>query len=105
MKTNRIQSVHSTQGSYSMSSGSAAKTAKVAKTLSLDASTVDYVDATKGEESASERVNELLQCAIMMERYAKLDQEAEQFFRNVSQEERLEAEAFESASIEAMIKD
>ena len=78
---------------------------KRAKTLSLDASTVDYVQATKGDHSTSDRVNDLLRRAILDEQYDRLGREAAEFFAHVGEEEKEESAAFQSASLKRLARD
>ena len=71
---------------------------KRVKSFALDPATLDYVASTQGEQSASERVGELLQRAIVEEQYARLEREAAEFFAAPSRKERQEARAFQSAT-------
>jgi hypothetical protein len=50
------------------------------KSYTIDPEIDEYVAATKGERSASERVNELLRRAMLQEREEKLETEAAAFF-------------------------
>lgn len=50
------------------------------KSFTIDPEIDEYVAATKGERSASERVNELLRRAMTLERDEKLEAEAAAFF-------------------------
>jgi hypothetical protein len=50
------------------------------KSFTIDPEIDEYVAATKGERSASERVNELLRRAMIQERDEKLEAEAAAFF-------------------------
>jgi hypothetical protein len=50
------------------------------KSFTIDPEIDEYVAATKGERSASERVNELLRRAMAQERDEKLEAEAAAFF-------------------------
>jgi len=78
---------------------------KTAKTLTLDTSTVEYVTATKGESSTSERVNELLRRAIVQEQYERLEREAAEFFATAPEQDREEAKAFQSATVRTLARD
>jgi len=53
---------------------------RLAKSYTIEPEVNSYVLATKGDASASERVNELLKRAIAQERYERLEQEAAAFF-------------------------
>jgi hypothetical protein len=64
----------------------------------------EYVDTTKGNRSASERVNELLRRAMLEEQYERLEAEAAAFFAHASTE-RVEARAFQDASLRAFDRD
>jgi hypothetical protein len=45
---------------------------RMSKSLTVDPAISDYVDETKGERSASDRVNDLLRRAIIQEQYERL---------------------------------
>ncbi len=49
---------------------------RMPKCFTLDVEINEYVDTTKGNRSASERVNELLRRAMLEEQYEKLEAEA-----------------------------
>lgn len=53
---------------------------RMVKSFTIDPEIDEYVAATKGERSASERVNELLRRAMAQERDEKLEAEAAAFF-------------------------
>lgn len=84
---------------------------RLAKSFTIEADINEYVDQTKGERSASERVNELLRRAMMQEQYARLAAEAAEFFgggqaeRAGSKAVRAEAKAFQKASLRTFGRD
>ena len=78
---------------------------RMAKSFTIDPEVNRFVEATKGERSASERVNELLRRAIVEEQNEKLELEAAAFFAGVPPSEREEAKAFRKASIRAITRD
>jgi hypothetical protein len=71
----------------------------------LEREVSDYVTHTKGEQSASERVNQLLKRAMLQERYDRLEAEAEAFFASVKDAERKASRAFQAASIRSITRD
>ena len=58
---------------------------RIPKTLTVDEFVLAEVERTKGENSTSERVNELLKRALDLERQDKLQREAALFYSEVSQ--------------------
>lgn len=82
---------------------------RLAKSFTLEREINEYVTRTKGEHSASERVNQLLKRAMQQELYANLEAEAEEFFVSVKDKdkdkERRENHAFQVASIRAITRD
>ena len=80
--------------------GTVAMRSAVRKTrsFSLDPEVLDQVERTKGQASASERVNHLLKYALDMERKANLHQEAAQFF-STAPDDRAERRAFHKANL------
>jgi len=70
---------------------------RLAKSFMVDAEINDYVDTTKGDRSASERVNELLKRAILAEQYERLEAEAAAFFADAAGE-RGETNPFQDAA-------
>jgi hypothetical protein len=77
---------------------------RLAKSFTIDPDVNEYVDTTKGDRSASDRVNELLKRAIAQERYERLEAEAAQFFAG-EDSNRTEAEAFQNAAIRSFNRD
>jgi hypothetical protein len=69
---------------------------RLAKSFTIEPDINEYVDETKGDRSASERVNELLRRAMIQEQYDAL--EAAEFF-SPSKADRAEARAFQKASL------
>ncbi|MGH9437764.1 MAG: hypothetical protein ACRD22_07680, partial [Terriglobia bacterium] len=64
-----------------------------------------YISSTKGNRSASERVNEMLRHAMQQERCEELEAEAQAFYAAVRDAERKENRAFQAASIHAISRD
>jgi hypothetical protein len=69
------------------------------RSFSLDPEVLDQVERTKGQASASERVNHLLKYALEMEQKANLYQEAAQFF-STAPDDHEERRAFQKASLQ-----
>ena len=63
------------------------------------------VRRTKGPHSVSERFNQLLRRAVSTERYARLEQEAEQFYGSLPPPERAERRAFQRATLRSLARD
>ncbi len=82
------------------------KSAAVRRTrsFSLDPAVLSEIQRTKGNVSASERVNQLLEYALEMERKANLYQEAAQFFASAP-EERGERHAFQRAGLRSWTRE
>jgi hypothetical protein len=78
---------------------------RLAKTFTIEPDINDYVDETKGDRSASERVNELLRRAIIEEQFERLDAEAAAFFANDSKADRAETNAMRKASLRTFSRD
>jgi hypothetical protein len=68
------------------------------RSFSLDHDVLSEVERTKGSNSASERVNQLLKYALETERKASLYQEAAEFFGSAT-EDRQGRRAFQKASL------
>jgi len=64
-----------------------------------------YVIETKGEQSASERVNDLLRRAMLEEKHERLEVEAAEFFGVVGAKERKETQAYQKAAIRTFQRD
>jgi hypothetical protein len=77
---------------------------RVAKSFTIDPDVNEYVDTTKGDHSASDRVNELLKRAIAQERYQRLEGEAEQFFA-AEDPGRAETQAVQKAALKTFDRD
>jgi predicted CopG family antitoxin len=75
------------------------------KSFTIDQDIDEYLTETRGEGSASDRVNELLRRAIRQERLEKLDREAAAFFSDARNAERSEARAFQKASMRTLTRD
>ncbi len=70
------------------------------RSFSLDQNVLSEVERTKGSNSVSERVNQLLKYALETERKASLYQEAAQFFSSAP-EDRQERRAFQKAGLKS----
>jgi len=77
---------------------------RLAKSFTIEPEINEYVDETKGNRSASERVNELLRRAMLQERYDRLEAEVAAFFRD-AKADRDEAKAFQKASLRSLGRD
>jgi len=78
---------------------------RISKSFTIDPQISEYVAETKGEQSASERVNDLLRRAIQEEKYERLGKEAEAFFQVTATKERKETRAFQKAAIRTFQRD
>jgi hypothetical protein len=78
---------------------------RIAKTFTVEESLLSIVERTKGDRSASERVNELLKLALKLERDDELEREAALFYSNTSPKERQEERAFQKASLRSLTRD
>ncbi len=78
---------------------------RLAKSFTIDERIHTYILRTRGRNSASERVNELLQRAILDEQYEALDREAASFFAELMPQERAESRAFGRASLRTLRRD
>jgi hypothetical protein len=74
------------------------------RSFSLDPDVLSEVERTKGQVSASERVNHLLRYALDMERKASLFQEAAQFFKTAP-DDREERRAFQKANLQTWVRE
>jgi hypothetical protein len=72
------------------------RAARKTRSFSLDPDVLSEVERTKGQVSASERVNRLLKLALEVERKTDLYQEAAEFFRGAA-DDREERQAFRNA--------
>jgi len=77
---------------------------RIAKSFTIERDINSYVEETKGDRSASDRVNELLRHAIVQEQYRKLEIEAAEFFADGKADDS-EAEAFRKASLRTFSRD
>ena len=79
-------------------------TLRMAKTFTIEPEINDYVASTKGNRSASERVNELLKRAMLEEEYEQLEVEAAAFFADANKG-RSGAKAFQKAALRTFDRD
>jgi hypothetical protein len=77
---------------------------RLAKSFTIEPEINEYVDETKGDRSASERVNELLRRAMLQEQYDRLEAEAAAFFSDTAAG-RDEAKSFQKASLRSFGRD
>jgi len=78
---------------------------RTAKSFTIEEDVNEYVASTKGERSASERVNELLRRAILQEQDEQFAREAAAFFSDPRNASRKETRAFQKASRKALARD
>jgi hypothetical protein len=78
---------------------------RAAKSFTIEEEVNEYVASTKGERSASERVNELLRRAILQEQGERFAREAAAFFSDTRNAGRKEARAFQKASRKSLARD
>jgi hypothetical protein len=76
----------------------------MAKSFTLEPIVAGYGTRTKGKQSISDRVNQLLKRGMLQELYDKLEDEAEAFFASVKNTEREETRLFQAASIRSIAK-
>lgn len=74
------------------------------RSFSLDRDVLEEVERTKGDTSASERVNQLLKRALELERKASLENEAAQFFE-IAPDDREERRAFQRATVKTWTRE
>jgi hypothetical protein len=77
---------------------------RISKSFTIEPDISSYVDETKGERSASERVNELLRLAMLQEQYERLEAEAAEFFSDAPKD-RAGTKAFQKASLRTFGRD
>jgi hypothetical protein len=78
---------------------------RMAKSFTIEPEINEYVASTKGQHSASERVNELLRRAMLAEKYERLEAEAQAFFTTVGEKERTGTRAFQNAALHTFLRD
>jgi hypothetical protein len=77
---------------------------RLAKSFTIEPDINSYVDETKGDRSASDRVNELLRRAMLQEQYDRLEAEAAEFFAH-AKTDHTGTKAFQKASIQTFSRD
>jgi hypothetical protein len=77
---------------------------RISKSFTIEPDISRYVDETKGERSASDRVNELLRLAMIQEQYDRLAAEAAEFFAD-AETNRAATKAFQKASLRTFGRD
>jgi len=78
---------------------------RTAKSFTIESDINEYVRSTKGEQSASERVNEMLRRAMVQEQQERLEQEAASFFSDPRNADRTIARAFQRTSMRTFARD
>jgi len=78
---------------------------RMIKTYTIDPEIDEYVAATKGERSASERVNQMLRRAMLSEREEKLETEAAAFFAAAHGKRRKSTRDFQEAALRTFNRD
>jgi hypothetical protein len=74
------------------------KPTRISTSFAIDRSVLDYLKRTRSHHSPSERANELLRRAIMMEQNEALEKEAAAFYAATGKAERAECREFALAS-------
>jgi hypothetical protein len=87
-----------------MSSSTSTRLVRTTRSFSLDPEVVSEIERTKGQVSASERVNQLLKYALETERKASLSEEAAHFFKGAPGG-RKERRAFQRASLKTWARE
>lgn len=77
---------------------------RLAKSFTIEPDINSYVDETKGDRSASERLNELLRRAMLQEQHERLEVEAAGFFAH-AKADRTETKAFQRKSLRSFSRD
>jgi hypothetical protein len=77
---------------------------RLAKSFTIEPDINEYVDETKGDSSASERINTLLRRAMLQEKYDALAAEAAKFFAD-PKAGRAEAKAFQKIALRTFGRD
>lgn len=75
------------------------------KSFTIDEEIEDYVVKTRGDRSASDRVNELLKRAILVEQQEQLEKEVAAFFTSSRDIDRTETHALQKASLRTLNRD
>lgn len=78
---------------------------RISKSFTIEPEISEYVIKTKGDQSASERVNDLLRRAMLQEEYERLESEAAAFFRVASAKGRKETQAYQKAAVRTFQRD
>lgn len=79
-------------------------TLRMTKSFTIEPAVNDYVATTKGSQSASERVNELLKRAILEEQNERLETEAAAFYSEANKH-RTGTLAFQQAALRTFDRD
>lgn len=78
---------------------------RTSRSFTIEPEIDEYVASTRGDQSASERVNELLRRAIVLEQQERLEREASIFFSDPRNAGRKEARAFQKAAVRTLARD
>ena len=77
---------------------------RLPKTFSIEQSLLAEVERTKGERSTSERVNDLLQLALQLEKREEFEHEAAHFYAPM-RDDRTETRAYQKAALRSLTRD
>jgi hypothetical protein len=77
---------------------------RIPKSFTLEEELSQYLENTKGDGSASDRVNELLRRAMVQEQYDRLEAEAADFFADRGAD-RTETKALQKAALRTFKRD
>ncbi len=77
---------------------------RLAKSFTIEPDINAYIDETKGNTSASERINTLLRRAMLQEQYDRLEAEAAEFFAGTKVDQ-AEPKSFQKAALRTFGRD
>jgi hypothetical protein len=82
-------------------------TVRITKSFTIDPELDEYIQTTRGESSASQRLNELIKRAMLEEANERLEREAEQFFTKMAAtgHGRAGTLAFQKAALHTLARD
>ena len=75
---------------------------KIVKSYTIEAELSTYIERTRAERSASERVNELLRRGMADEMHASLEAAAREFFRDYDAEDHAEDSELRASALRAI---
>ena len=82
-----------------------ASTVRETKSFSLEKTVVREIEKTRGKQSASARVNQLLRYALALEKKASMHDEIAAFYQSQRSHDRRERKAFQKASLRSLARD